>query len=118
MTNDPMTMEEFVEAAPGFVAAGAEWLDANQPGWEGRIDLSVLDLRDACRCVLGQVHPTQDYFEAVMFCDLGPPYRYGFVVPTLAHHAAVDYTPLFALLDELWIALVKERHDAGTLSGG
>ncbi len=38
------TLEEFTEAAPAYVAAGAEWLDTNEPGWEGRVDLSDLDL--------------------------------------------------------------------------
>ena len=41
------TIEERVEA-------GAEWLDANRPGWVDRINLETLDLGSTCNCVLGQ----------------------------------------------------------------
>lgn len=37
------------------VAAGAEWLDANAPGWVERIDLLRLRLLSECGCVLGQM---------------------------------------------------------------
>lgn len=36
------------------VAAGAQWLDENFPGWEREIDLGTLDIHDPCSCVLGQ----------------------------------------------------------------
>lgn len=36
------------------VAAGAEWLDSNCPGWEREIDLGSLDISDCANCVLGQ----------------------------------------------------------------
>ena len=41
------------------VAAGAAWLDENQPGWWQRIDLATLDLASSCRCILGQLAPPE-----------------------------------------------------------
>lgn len=38
------------------VAAGAAWLDGNQPGWVDRIDLERLDIGSCMRCVLGQLY--------------------------------------------------------------
>jgi hypothetical protein len=37
------------------VAAGAAWLDQDEPGWDARIDLDRLDLSSGCRCILGQL---------------------------------------------------------------
>ena len=127
------TLEEFKAAAPGYVAAGAEWLDANEPGWEGRVDLAKLDLANACRCVLGQVMPEHDYAETMgRLHEAVRKYGLESVPGGLAHQWAVErgfnapeelvgrYTrdfSAFRILDELWIAVVKERHDSGTLSG-
>lgn len=36
---------------------GAPLLDAREPGWHRRIDVSTLDLGDFARCVLGQLFP-------------------------------------------------------------
>jgi hypothetical protein len=44
------------------VAAGAEWLDVNRPGWVDRINLETLNLSSPCRCILGQ--ELGDYCEA------------------------------------------------------
>lgn len=128
-----MTLEEFKALAPGYVAAGAAWLDENEPGWEGRIDLADLDLANSCRCVLGQVMPEGDYLDALArlfrlsWGDEGTAGRAdawavvrGFNAP-LRTLGIGRYDPnrweAYAVLDELWIALVKERHDSGTLSG-
>lgn len=37
-------------------ARGAAMLDAESPGWAGRIDLKWLDMHDCRLCVLGQLH--------------------------------------------------------------
>lgn len=44
-----------VAAIPDRVAAGAEHLDREAPGWWQDIDLEDLDLASDCRCILGQV---------------------------------------------------------------
>jgi len=50
------------------VAAGAEWLDANYPGWVDHVDLVLLDIRDCEDCVLGQL--AGNYWHAPLFTDL------------------------------------------------
>lgn len=37
------------------VAAGAAFLDVLKPGWDDKIDLAKLDVRDFDNCVLGQL---------------------------------------------------------------
>lgn len=37
------------------VAAGAKWLDENQPRWLDHVDIEALDLESCQRCVLGQL---------------------------------------------------------------
>lgn len=44
-------------------AAGAAFLDKNEPGWAKRVRLNVLDLERADFCVLGQLYG--DYYDAV-----------------------------------------------------
>lgn len=44
----------FLSAHIGYVKAGAEWLDANFPGWYMNIDTATLDLNSMESCVLGQ----------------------------------------------------------------
>lgn len=38
------------------VRKGAKLLDKEYPGWEKRIDLSILDLESTCDCILGQLY--------------------------------------------------------------
>ena len=44
-----------------WVKKGAEWLDANYPGWASRINLDTLDLHRNDACVLGQLAPRGGY---------------------------------------------------------
>lgn len=104
------------------VARGAAWLDEHEPGWERRIDLALLALKDSCRCVLGQVFVDDaaswswyedgfDYAVTHMTIDAvsaGFDIRKGL---TKAEQAR-----LYAELDEVWISLIKERFDTGNLS--
>lgn len=105
------------------VARGAAWLDEVQPGWERRIDLSKLELRSACRCVLGQLYGT--FSESAFFYRHGD-YTYewsesipfGFILPLEKDTDGVEYwsDAEYPRLDEAWISLIKERFDTGTLS--
>jgi hypothetical protein len=61
-----------VTAIAERVARGAALLDKQDPGWWQRIDLSTLDLKDVCNCVLGQLGDTSDYFDICKSLDLRP----------------------------------------------
>jgi hypothetical protein len=37
------------------VTEGVLWLDEKAPGWAERVDLSLLDMKDPQRCIIGQV---------------------------------------------------------------
>ncbi len=92
------------------VAAGAAWLDANEPGWERRIDLATLEVADGCRCVLAQIMPEHRFYR--ILARLGLPGS-----RAIAYGFATDRGDWEAL-DETWVALIKERFDTGTLSDG
>lgn len=44
-----------MEIARERVTRGMALLDAHVPGWEERIDLSMLNIASACNCVCGQL---------------------------------------------------------------
>lgn len=94
------------------VARGAALLDKRMPGWAARIDLSVLDLANECRCVLGQLWTGDDdpYVTGLRTLDLvdgGRPY--GFVTGDVGNidDALAEYREL----DELWIAEIQRRRE-------
>lgn len=128
------------------VATGAAWLDATIPGWEQKVDLSKLDLRYTCRCILGQVVHSPNVecvFDGDGMCMTGSHYEdsgewfpdmthtAGFAlvtgwIETLGYEASVQWTQdhgfydwdiNYAPLDEAWISLIKERFSTGNLSG-
>lgn len=49
---------ELYEVEPR-VAAGAAWMDKKLPGWEGQVNLLLLDIGIPFMCVLGQVYRCQ-----------------------------------------------------------
>lgn len=49
------TYEQRLRAARSRVKSGARWLDENFPGWESRIDLDTLELKNSFNCICGQV---------------------------------------------------------------
>ena len=109
-----------MESIEARVAKGAAALDKVMPGWESKIDLSILDLGDGCRCVLGQLFGEKATLE----------YQHANGWWYALKHFGIGYSPEgfnvatekarlveFAALDEAWISLIKERHDSGALSG-
>ncbi len=44
---------------------GFAFMDRSAPGWKEMVDLDELDIGHACGCILGQVHPEQDFNETV-----------------------------------------------------
>lgn len=101
------------------VEAGMAWLDANRPGWEGRIDLGILDLQNSHCCVLGQA--TVGFWETLTVendgaaqavdwairCGFYVTNEYGFVAPPAEWSA----------ITETWLIKIKERYNSGQLSG-
>lgn len=93
------------------VAAGAEWLDANRPGWESLVRLDELELADCRLCVLGQVFG--HFFEAPLsakYYDLDPdktwvPSNYAANERGFNSDADAD----FPALDDAWTELITAR---------
>ena len=52
---DAVTIDLF-DLARERVAAGAAYLDDNEPGWAARIDLNRLNLGSCFGCILGQLY--------------------------------------------------------------
>lgn len=117
-------MSEETEVA-ARVARGAEWLDKVHPGWERRIDLSVLVLSDCTKCVLGQLVPNCEYdtgYEAVLWAMTDG------VGEIKAAQWATDHgfnaggglsaatRCRYVNLDAAWTDLIKSRFDTGALS--
>jgi hypothetical protein len=104
-----------MESVKVRVARGAEWLDKEVPGWEEQIDLSTLDLADSCQCILGQVYRNvakaccwDGYIHGKNHLCLNT-FELGFTT------FGSDYD--WALLDQAWITLIKDRFDRGDLNG-
>ena len=94
------------------VLRGAAWLDETAPGWERKLDLSVLDISDAGQCVCGQVFMGQVFM----------PYSWAqeqLVEQTgmVGYQATAEHGFLYGWDGDAWITLVKQRFDTGTLSG-
>lgn len=91
------------------VASGVAWLDANEPDWAERIDLSEFNIRDGCYCVLGQVYG--NYWDAPLIVKEDE-FGVGDETQTraLGFSAAVGHG--FKEFDELqdeWIQIIQER---------
>lgn len=112
-------MTDSIEAR---VARGAAWLDENEPGWERRVEVNELRMKDGCRCVLGYVF-REDAQEGAYGND-------GFNYAVESNRYLYDHTAElgfdcycsedseygYAALSKAWMALLKERFASGTLS--
>lgn len=104
------------------VAAGAEWLDAEWPGWEPRIDLGSLDIANGRECICGQ-----GFADLVAGDDevirSGYDYAYWHRFPRKDADWSADHGFYGWTADDdddlrdAWVALIKERFSTGTLSG-
>lgn len=90
------------------VERGAAFLDEKRPGWWREIDLSLLDIRSACNCVIGQLHNGR-YVDGVAALGIereAPDYgmelwRTDFA-PVDAHWILMDLT-------DAWSELIQQR---------
>ena len=94
------------------VARGAAYMDENYPGWERKINLSVLDITDGEVCICGQAVTSQlipQGFTRVCndfvskFADRG--------ANMLWEHGFIEGKD-----GDAWVTLIKERFDTGLLS--
>lgn len=90
------------------VARGAAWLDENFPGWERRVDLSILDISDPALCICGQVVPQEMIDASKQFT--------GFGAVTASDSGSSVFGFAGASHDDYWVSLIKERFDTGALS--
>lgn len=101
------------------VAAGAEWLDAERPGWELLIDLGRLNLASGWDCVCGQVFVglVEDGFVS----GYEGAHKTLFPEQTAVWSEAHGFYSLTITgksdLQVAWTALIKERFSTGNLSG-
>ena len=103
------------------VAAGAEWLDENFPGWEREIDLGTLNLNDCQDCVCGQslrrvakeagAYSGYDYAKSLN----ADTWDHGYIWAE-THGFTTNNMTGWVALEELWRELIKERFSTGTLS--
>lgn len=89
------------------VARGAALLDEQRPGWAAEIDLTVLDLSHACRCILGQLYAPAFATWRGYGLGLG-----AMEIKTQDQAIALGFDTEdeeHAELDELWIAEIRRR---------
>lgn len=108
---DPPAIPDSIRAR---VAAGATLLDAERPGWAGRIDVDQLQMGSCVRCVLGQLYGEySDGCEALGFPrSIDPQWReavrYGFAsldCNGLTEAWKAEYTALRTA----WVAEIRTR---------
>jgi hypothetical protein len=95
---------------PERVRAGAEMLDEIRPGWHNEVDFEILDMRNSCHCIVGQLyqHPDGRVCKTPWTTDRYDP-EYGFDL-------CVDvFEPepwdAFQVLQGLWIEeIIARRH--------
>ena len=91
---------------PKNVERGAELLDREVPGWEGKIDLETLDLASPDRCVLGQAFRVNQH----------PAYHRGVDILRVSQSSRYGFTPWgrqgWSNLTEAWRKLIESRRAA------
>ena len=95
------------------MSEGGRWLDENRPGWETNVDIDTLELKSACRCVLGQVYEREanhnncrsgyEYGRDRMIGSLSRTRQLGFVLGSNQS----DY----AHLNRYWREEIRERRE-------
>lgn len=85
------------------VSAGAEMLDALEPGWRDRIDVETFDIYSTTHCVLGQLQGSYDSGVEYYGLDAGESAReYGFDL--LASECCSEKEPMYwEALQEAWL---------------
>lgn len=124
------------EVCQQAVDRGAAWLDEAVPDWRGAIDITTLDLKSGCRCVMGQltcrdlgmtssqIEENYGFDPFDLWADgfgadvslpepPGPLAEYGFIAPCIQKLGIGNYSyELFGAeyteLQRLWVEKVEE----------
>ena len=88
------------------VEKGAEFLDAQKPGWEKKINPELLDLSHSCKCILGQVYGDYgDGFVELGLSQVEDRAALGFTIDQRALAVKRSFTPL----TREWLLYLAER---------
>lgn len=100
------------------VAAGAEWLDENFPGWEREIDLGTLDLATCSACICGQSLRRYVTDHSSLLGGYGEALKRAGVYEDTqkAFQWAEQHGFVYDENEPRWRELIKERFDTGNLS--
>jgi hypothetical protein len=97
------------------VAAGAKWLDCQDPWWIERVDVGLLDLADCKRCVLGQMfgifHDAPLLADVDWTSDAGVAQADALTVPR-GFDLPDDEEDSFPALTAEWRRLIESRREA------
>ena len=96
-----LVTEPYLAESCRHVVNGAKWLDEILPGWERRVDASVLDIGDGTTCICGQVLPGGWHDKILNNKDSQWLWNHGFLNP---------------MDGDQWVDLLKKRFNSGLLS--
>lgn len=97
------------------IAKGIALLDEKYPGWEEKIDLSILDIGSGCECIVGQLYP--DQFNESLFNLFPEGDTVHKIKETRKHGLSIDCHDMtyaerdnaYADLTDEWIAFISKR---------
>lgn len=91
-----------------MVAAAAEWLDVEKPGWESLIDVGRLDLIDGCACIIGQTFGQGQFVSVVDRVPRAFTTAFLGIGPNPEDHKGAGFR-LVPVLEEFWVDEIKAR---------
>lgn len=99
------------------VARGAAHLDTVRPGWHEQIDIGTLELKSACRCIMGQLSNGQGWrvVDESLARSCRTAQAFGFLWDDDADDATTraDYEEVFirdyGVLQDAWIEAIADR---------
>jgi len=96
-----------IEDKSGVVANGARFLDEQIPGWVERIDPSILDMANRCKCIFGQLYG--EYFTGCYRLNLTPVAACDMGFDTLGDQGGLPTQEAYSALGSAWREQIAER---------
>ena len=97
------------------VQRGMALLDEKRPGWLGHIDLTTLDLREPCRCVLGQEFGHYEDGREATDLDQQSVVALGFDIDA---STATSYPSAYYRLTRVWKRAIRARRKTQRAASG